>query len=480
MDTVGGSIVWNIDANNANFNRQIEESSTKVKGLAKDIDNSSNKISSSLKEAANGSKVFALGIAAATTAAVAFGFKAVQAFNESEQVTARLTKLILNQTGATMKNVDALKQQAVAMQKVTTFGDDLVMMAQSQFATFDLTSESIQKMIPGFLDMVAAEKGANVSMEEMKITAQGFGKALVGQTDALVKQGFIFSELQKEILKTGTEEQRLAVINEVLGKTYGGMAATMRDTFQGQMTVAQNTLSDLMELIGKAISDALLPAIKAFNDWTISIGGADGIMKIINETGAKFKSWLPVIIGIIVGGLIPALVAATIAMWALFAPLLPFIAAGALLGLTIKVIIDHFGGLDATMRKLVVGFQIVKEKWDWLINSFRSGIQVIKDIINIAGGVPGKIGDNIRGAISSVFGGGRAMGGPVSAGRSYLVGERGPELFTPGTSGTITPNGVDGNTINIYVSEKADWNYGIELMKRELGLDGLRANAGIA
>jgi hypothetical protein len=33
-----------------------------------------------------------------------------------------------------------------------------------------------------------------------------------------------------------------------------------------------------------------------------------------------------------------------------------------------------------------------------------------------------------------------AMGGPVSAGRSYLVGEQGPELFVPGASGKIVPN----------------------------------------
>lgn len=34
----------------------------------------------------------------------------------------------------------------------------------------------------------------------------------------------------------------------------------------------------------------------------------------------------------------------------------------------------------------------------------------------------------------------KAAGGPVVGGRSYVVGERGPELFTPGASGAITPN----------------------------------------
>ena len=39
---------------------------------------------------------------------------------------------------------------------------------------------------------------------------------------------------------------------------------------------------------------------------------------------------------------------------------------------------------------------------------------------------------------ASLFGApGRAIGGPVSAGRPYIVGERGPELFVPGAAGRI-------------------------------------------
>lgn len=52
---------------------------------------------------------------------------------------------------------------------------------------------------------------------------------------------------------------------------------------------------------------------------------------------------------------------------------------------------------------------------------------------------------------------GRAAGGPVSAGTSYLVGERGPELFTPGASGAISPNGAGGvivqNTFHLVDTE---------------------------
>jgi len=48
--------------------------------------------------------------------------------------------------------------------------------------------------------------------------------------------------------------------------------------------------------------------------------------------------------------------------------------------------------------------------------------------------------------------GGRASGGPVVGGGSYIVGERGPEIFTPSGSGMITPNSaIGGNTITVNV-----------------------------
>jgi hypothetical protein len=48
--------------------------------------------------------------------------------------------------------------------------------------------------------------------------------------------------------------------------------------------------------------------------------------------------------------------------------------------------------------------------------------------------------------------GARAAGGPVTGGQSYLVGERGPEIFTPGASGGITPNNALGGNMNLTVN----------------------------
>lgn len=52
------------------------------------------------------------------------------------------------------------------------------------------------------------------------------------------------------------------------------------------------------------------------------------------------------------------------------------------------------------------------------------------------GGIGGML--NLGGAVGSLLGlPGRATGGPVSPGRGYMVGERGPEVFVPTASGRI-------------------------------------------
>jgi hypothetical protein len=54
---------------------------------------------------------------------------------------------------------------------------------------------------------------------------------------------------------------------------------------------------------------------------------------------------------------------------------------------------------------------------------------------------------------SSVFGGARANGGPVSAGRAYLVGERGPEIVVPPSAGMVVPNhALGGMAVTVHVA----------------------------
>jgi hypothetical protein len=73
------------------------------------------------------------------------------------------------------------------------------------------------------------------------------------------------------------------------------------------------------------------------------------------------------------------------------------------------------------------------------------------------------------GLFGNLFGGFLSTGG--RGGKSYIVGERGPELFTPGVSGMVSPNNALGGSTNVVVNVDASGSnvQGDEEQGRELG-----------
>jgi tape measure domain-containing protein len=66
--------------------------------------------------------------------------------------------------------------------------------------------------------------------------------------------------------------------------------------------------------------------------------------------------------------------------------------------------------------------------------------EVFEILASLGTGAAGGGGGGVGGLVAGFFGGGMASGGQVQGGRPILVGERGPELFTPPGSGAIQPN----------------------------------------
>jgi hypothetical protein len=96
--------------------------------------------------------------------------------------------------------------------------------------------------------------------------------------------------------------------------------------------------------------------------------------------------------------------------------------------------------------------------------------KLIDGFINMAifGNFGGTFERGGGGLLGAIF---KANGGPVKKGGSYIVGERGPEMFSPGVSGTITPNHALGGSTNVIVNVDASGSTveGDEEGGRELG-----------
>lgn len=90
-----------------------------------------------------------------------------------------------------------------------------------------------------------------------------------------------------------------------------------------------------------------------------------------------------------------------------------------------------------------------------LAMNFFPGLGASKGLSNLA--APASY-SNPLGDLTGIGASYRAAGGPVSGGSPYIVGEKGPELFVPGRSGSIVPNhalGGGGGTTNVVVNVDA-------------------------
>jgi TP901 family phage tail tape measure protein len=120
---------------------------------------------------------------------------------------------------------------------------------------------------------------------------------------------------------------------------------------------------------------------------------------------------------------------------------------------------DGNGPLAIAVNAIGKVFDAVTAPIRFFIGLVQSAISVVRTLINLANSLP-----FIGGFLPRGGGGGgtrttpdrrRALGGPVTGGQQYMVGERGPELFVPNQSGSIVPNNSLGGQINVTVQAGA-------------------------
>jgi hypothetical protein len=109
-------------------------------------------------------------------------------------------------------------------------------------------------------------------------------------------------------------------------------------------------------------------------------------------------------------------------------------------------------GVSATVAQQIANQQLANamQELSKSVDANTTALQAQLDPIYTEGAAAlriGYYGEGSGGTMRTVTGtgyandnAGRAGGGDVYAGRAYMIGERGPELFVPGASGTIVPN----------------------------------------
>lgn len=202
----------------------------------------------------------------------------------------KLQIVMRNTMDATDDEVQSIKDLCSAQQELGVIGDEVQLAGVQELATYASKKSSLETLIPVMNDMIAQQYGFNATQESAVNIATMMGKVFAGQTSALSRYGYTFSEAQEQILKFGTEEEKAATLAEVVRQSVGGVNAELAKTDSGRMVQLNNTIGDMKEQVGQLI----LP-FESFLTQAAEMGmAASGIIQLaqaINATGIATKAW---------------------------------------------------------------------------------------------------------------------------------------------------------------------------------------------
>jgi hypothetical protein len=442
---------------------QLKKSLAQANG---DVDNSSSKMGDFGKKAG-------LAFAAAGAAAAAYAGKllveGVQSAIADEAAQAKLAKTLGNVTGATDLQVAATEAYILKTSLANGITDDVLRPSLERLVRATKDVEQAQKLQSLALDISA---GSGKSLEAV---SNALAKSAEGQNTALGKLGI---GIDAATLKTMSFDE----VTLALADTFGGQASEKADTFAGKMDRLKVAVDEGKETVGAFVLDAITPMVSYLNDnvipviQTLSTSIGENLKPVFENISTFFKDtfvpalssiWLfikdkivpvfqsflkPVIEGIrsqfgalkdIISenaGFFHLLKIALDGFWTLAKIVAPFIGGAFKLAFNgIAFIID---GISLAIKGLIAGLNLAIS----VVNGLISGYNIVNNLV----------GGKDLPKIPKL-----AAGGPVSSNSPYIVGEVGPELFVPSSSGKIVPNnklssGSTGATINLTVNGAID------------------------
>jgi hypothetical protein len=403
----------------------------------------SSSVKSSMKTLA---KSAALAGVAVAGMAVAFGVDAVKAAIEDQKSQKQLAVALKNTTKATNAQIKSVEKYITKQQMQFGIADDKLRPALAKLtrATGDVTKA--QDLLSLSLDVAAGTGKSLESVTSAIVRAQG------GNLTSLKKLGVPLSE---NIIKT----KDLAAANEILGKSYGGAAQANADTFAGKLAIFNQAIGEAKESIGGAILEAIQPFAER---WLPKI--ATGVQDVIDGFQGKGGKGSGVALGESIKNVATAI-----------GDFISAINSGddgkqKSLAQNVQSIADAFNSIAVAIGKVTNAFEKFQKFLDTpagrlliKLYGFTPNELIRKQIV--------KLGDEAPEPK-------KALGGPVTRGKSYYVGEYGPELFTPMGGGTITPNHrLGGGGVTIIMNGIVDGESARRSIERVLQQSSIRTGA---
>jgi len=187
------------------------------------------------------SSIGSLGRSALNAGAAYFGARGlIQGLMESTRLAGVQEQAEKSLEVALGKRSQALLDQASALQKVTTFGDEAIIGVQASLAAFLDSEEQIKLATEATLDLSVA-----MGMD-LKSAGDLIAKTLGSSTNAMSRYGV---EVEGAVGST----ERIESLTNNVAKLFGGQAAAQAQTYAGSVQQLKNQLGDMGEQIGRIV-----------------------------------------------------------------------------------------------------------------------------------------------------------------------------------------------------------------------------------
>jgi hypothetical protein len=224
-------------------------------------------------------------------------------YHAVQQANTQLTTVMRQRMEATEEDIKKVNEVIGAQSKLGVIGGTIQKTGAQQIATFLKEKGTLEQLIPAMNDLLAQQKGLNATQEDARSVANLMGKAMTGQTSALRRVGITFSEAQENIMKYGTEQQRAAMLAQIITDNVGHMNAQLGKTDAGQLKQAEMQFAAIKVQIGELVSKWLPKITFAAQALTIvnsiiSLGNSiKGATMVIANFGITTKAVNAVCIG---------------------------------------------------------------------------------------------------------------------------------------------------------------------------------------
>lgn len=211
---------------------------------------------------------------------------ALQASADMARMQAQL-KVSAGNMGINESGIDAIIKKAEAMQKTTMYTDEAMVGSAAELATYFDDVDAITRMMDVVADYAAGMSGGvELSTNEIVDYTTNLAKMTTGAYDAMTKKGFEVTDAQKKILDSGTDMEKVAVIEEIIKENWEGMAEAMSNTPTGYLTRMKNAWDQISGTIG----DKLTPGFTSL--YKMIYSKMPGIEKILVRIAEAAGTWV--------------------------------------------------------------------------------------------------------------------------------------------------------------------------------------------